>query len=247
MLASPLAPSAASWMKFDPAASCTSSAGVSCHIVQSVVYANVTAVGDGDTVDHQLRVARVRRQAAERVAPDQPIRPRRLGLDAPRDRLAHARIAVGETGAGEARHRRAALPRVNLAVDGRESRLVLLDDEARLDGRVGASRRASRRRRSPPPRRVIPRRPSRPGDRTAAHPGRGVVGRHRPGCAGGRAGRSRIAAAAGCRLVRGRRAAGDDQHRQSEQRARAGLHSGQTGCPRRPERFSEPLSTLPAT
>src|SRR4029079_6909394 len=42
MLARPLDPSAASWMKFEPAASCTSSAGVSCHMFQSVVYANTT-------------------------------------------------------------------------------------------------------------------------------------------------------------------------------------------------------------
>ena len=43
MLARPLALTACSWMKFDPAASWTASAGVSCQMFQSVVYANGTA------------------------------------------------------------------------------------------------------------------------------------------------------------------------------------------------------------
>ena len=155
MLARPLAPSAASWMKFDPAASCTSSAGVSCHIVQSVVYANATVSATVTPLITSFASRSVRGQAAERVAPDQPIRPRRLRLHAPGDRLAHTRIAVGEAGAGVAGDRGAPLPRVNLAVDGGESRLVLLDDHARLD-RVSAAPSGGRRRRSPPPRRASP-------------------------------------------------------------------------------------------
>ena len=126
-------------MKLEPAARATSSGGVACQLFQSVVYGN-SDVGGGDAVDHQLRVARVGGGAAERVAPDQRVRSRGLGLDAPADRLAQPRIAVREPGARVARDRRAPLARQHLAVDGRETGLVFLDesDAGRADRCLGA-------------------------------------------------------------------------------------------------------------
>ena len=43
MLARPLGPAACSWMKLEPAASCTASAGVTCQLLQSVVKGNTTS------------------------------------------------------------------------------------------------------------------------------------------------------------------------------------------------------------
>ena len=147
MLARPLAPSACSWMKFEPAASWHLQRRRLLPVVPVGRVRERDGVRGRDAVDHQLRVAQVRGRAAERVAPDQPCtsppsRPSRSS----RWSCPSARIAVGEARAGVAGDRRAPLARIDLAVDRREPRLVLLDD-----GDPGPDRRSGAASSDPPP------------------------------------------------------------------------------------------------